>query len=279
MRSKHQQRVDEFMRLAQQEVPDYPVTELSEEVRILRAKLMHEEVMETINGGLGVSIHVELGGNLGTVRLSPENCRFVIDGKFDLTEIIDGCADVAVVTTGTLTACGIPDEPFQEEVDNNNLAKFGPGGHRREDGKWIKPPNHQPPRIKELLEEVKERCTEYLNDREKSFKRGTSSHSHVYLPYARGIAFREQGTGDKMLLVDNPISKWNGYLLRWRALTYDENLGVQKYAWMITRPATQLDRDRIMNTLREPQDANDGETMAYGPVVELSPGEENGNDN
>ena len=46
-RSEHQQRVDEFMRLAKQNLPAVP-TEPSEEVRLLRAKLIFEEAVETI---------------------------------------------------------------------------------------------------------------------------------------------------------------------------------------------------------------------------------------
>lgn len=39
----------------------------------------------------------------------------------------------------------------QQLVDENNLAKFGPGGYRRDDGKWIKPPGHKPPAIAKAL--------------------------------------------------------------------------------------------------------------------------------
>jgi predicted HAD superfamily Cof-like phosphohydrolase len=70
----------------------------------------------------------------------------------DLLQVIDGCCDIKVVTTGTLSAFGVHDSPFQQEVDRTNLAKFGPGGHRRDDGKWIKPPDWQPPRIQQILD-------------------------------------------------------------------------------------------------------------------------------
>ncbi|RME74113.1 MAG: hypothetical protein D6785_16225, partial [Planctomycetota bacterium] len=73
--------------------------------------------------------------------------------KPSLVEIADGCADIMVVTTGTLSACGISDIPLQEEVDQNNLSKFGPGGYEREDGKWVKPPDHKPPKILKILED------------------------------------------------------------------------------------------------------------------------------
>ena len=55
-RSPHQQMIDAFMRGGNQRVPMFP-TEPSDAEKILRATLMFEEVMETING-LGVMIVV-----------------------------------------------------------------------------------------------------------------------------------------------------------------------------------------------------------------------------
>lgn len=147
-RSPHQRMVDEFMVRAKQELPLKP-TIPGEAVRRLRAKIILDEVIETIHG-LGFDV-VLTGGH-----------RILAEGNFelsnaghippDLDEIVDGCADIKVVTTGTLSACGVPDELVQLEVDINNLAKFGPGGYRREDGKWVKPPTHKPPRIREIIE-------------------------------------------------------------------------------------------------------------------------------
>jgi hypothetical protein len=72
-----------------------------------------------------------------------------------MVELVDGCCDLSVVTIGTLSACGVSDDPFLMEVDQNNLDKFGDGHSYREDGKLIKPPDHQPPRIEELLEDIR----------------------------------------------------------------------------------------------------------------------------
>jgi predicted HAD superfamily Cof-like phosphohydrolase len=68
-----------------------------------------------------------------------------------MVEIVDGCADVIVVTTGTLSACGVADSAVQNEVDQANLRKFGPGSYKREDGKWMKPPDFRPPDIEAVL--------------------------------------------------------------------------------------------------------------------------------
>ena len=147
-KSDHQIRVEEFMRLAAQTVPFKPVVP-PRETRYLRAKIIFEEALETI-AGLGFDVVIPRGS-----RTVMKDCyELSSDGHTppDLIEIVDGCADLRVVTTGTLSACGVPDKLVQFEVDQNNLAKFGPGGYRREsDGKWMKPPGHKPPRVKEII--------------------------------------------------------------------------------------------------------------------------------
>jgi predicted HAD superfamily Cof-like phosphohydrolase len=182
VRTQHQQRVDEFMRLAKQELPDRP-TLPDEKTRKLRAKLILEEALETVvELGFDVFAHdkiVEKG--LGCLQLKPNK-------KENLEGIADGCADILVVTTGTFSACGLDDNPIQIEVDINNLAKFEHrcpkcgeflqpddkseetglaldeyrcqecgnvfvSGYHNEYGKWVKPPTHKPPRIEEIIDE------------------------------------------------------------------------------------------------------------------------------
>ena len=156
-KSMHQRRVDSFMVKAEQNLPLEP-TVPTEAERLLRAKIIFEETLETIRDGLGVDVWIS-GTTLGVsweaaVTQMADRARFTVERPFDMVETIDGCCDIKVVTTGTLSAIGVPDDPFQLLVDNNNLDKFGPGGYRREDGKWIKPPTHQPPKIKELLAQL-----------------------------------------------------------------------------------------------------------------------------
>lgn len=142
--TEHGQRIRDFMKLAGQECPPKP-TLPSEEVRKLRARLILEEALETITA---LGIHVMLDG----VSLQQRDYELVANCEPNLVEIVDGCADISVVTIGTLIACGVPDDPILREVDLNNLAKFGPGGYRDAGGKWIKPPNHQPPRIGHIID-------------------------------------------------------------------------------------------------------------------------------
>jgi predicted HAD superfamily Cof-like phosphohydrolase len=142
-KSGHQLRVEEFMKKAGQSVSEIPSLR-SADIRRFRAKMILEEALETIQA---------LGFN---VIMKPFDLELEISAhqthEPNLIEIADGCADIKVVTTGTLSALGISDIPLQEEVDKNNLAKFGPGAYRREsDGKWIKPPGHKPPDIEGVL--------------------------------------------------------------------------------------------------------------------------------
>lgn len=137
MKSEHQQKVEQLMLHADQELPKFPC-EPTAKVKILRARLILEEALETIEA-LGVTHNIQ-------------DPQFDISGHdFNLVEVIDGCCDIKVVTTGTLSACGVDDMFYQHEVDMNNLLKFGPGGYKDEHGKWIKPPDHKPPNIKGLL--------------------------------------------------------------------------------------------------------------------------------
>ena len=140
-RTPHQQRIDEFMRKAGQDVPDKPcIPDAS--TRILRAKLILEEALETVRA-LGVGVDVCSPYTPGkSVLLTDDdvNLEFKATGEVDVEGVVDGCA-------------GIADQPILEEVDAANLRKFGPGGYRREDGKWIKPADWTPPDIMARLAE------------------------------------------------------------------------------------------------------------------------------
>jgi predicted HAD superfamily Cof-like phosphohydrolase len=100
------------MVLAGQDLPDRP-TIPTKEVAALRARLILEEALETC-AALGFPDVEVLQGDfdLGPMHDEP-----------DLVMILDGCADLSVVTIGTLSALGVNDEPLLALVDENNLAK------------------------------------------------------------------------------------------------------------------------------------------------------------
>lgn len=156
--SLHYKRVREFMKKAGQPTPDILVEELSLDQRLTRARLLFEECMETISG-LGVSVYCQ---EVRVNEPSEEDFEFLVETPFNLAEVIDGCFDILVVTTGTLVALGMPDLCGQNMVDENNLAKFGPGGYRNENGKWIKPPGHKPPDIEGLIAETRRQQQQYF---------------------------------------------------------------------------------------------------------------------
>ena len=143
MPTPHYKRVLAFMRRAGQEAPLSPVIP-DAGTRVLRAKLMLEEALETVRA-LGVSVCMR------GAEVSMDGLVFEDTGDPSIEEVVDGCADISVVTVGTLIAFGVDDEPVLEEVDGANLRKFGPGARVRQDGKWIKPPDWVPPDIKGVL--------------------------------------------------------------------------------------------------------------------------------
>src|SRR5436309_8485177 len=67
----------------------------------------------------------------------------------DLPAIAKELADLLYVVYGTAVSCGIDLEPVFREVHRSNMSKVG--GHKRADGKWVKPPGYSPARIQPIL--------------------------------------------------------------------------------------------------------------------------------
>jgi len=144
MPTNHYKRVKAFMEKAGQATPQN-VTIPDDHTRVLRARLILEEALETVQA-LGISVQVKNEDvTIDTCKLSPNK-------PVDVEGVADGCADISVVTIGTMIAFGIDDEKLLQEVDEANLRKFGLGGYAREDGKWMKPPDWTPPDIAGVLE-------------------------------------------------------------------------------------------------------------------------------
>lgn len=144
-RSPHETRVHQCMALWQQrtpilpEIPDLPT-------RILRARLILEEAFEYVRDS-GLAAYID--GDMDTpVRF--DELVITENGQPDLVGMVDGLADLSVVTVGSFIACGVRAEPILEVVDHNNLLKAA-GGHVDEHGKFIKPEGHKPPPILTML--------------------------------------------------------------------------------------------------------------------------------
>ncbi len=67
----------------------------------------------------------------------------------DLPSIAKELADLLYVVYGTAVSLGIDMEPVFQEVHRSNMSKVG--GHKREDGKWVKPPTYSPAQLDGLL--------------------------------------------------------------------------------------------------------------------------------
>ena len=118
------------------------------EERLLRAKLIFEEALETI-AALGVGVYQS--------RITNE-FEFHNNGEENYVpkEVLDGVADLAVVANGTLLCCGLHTvfpEALQR-VDENNWSKVKDGVIRNADGKYQKPPGYKPVVLDDLIERV-----------------------------------------------------------------------------------------------------------------------------
>src|SRR5919197_2553395 len=67
----------------------------------------------------------------------------------DIEAVAKELADLLYVVYGTAVSCGIDMTPIFREVHRSNMSKQG--GHRRADGKWIKPPDYSPARLQPIL--------------------------------------------------------------------------------------------------------------------------------
>jgi predicted HAD superfamily Cof-like phosphohydrolase len=68
----------------------------------------------------------------------------------NLAAVAKEMADLLYVTYGTAVSYGIDMEPVFQEVHRSNLSKIG--GHKRADGKWVKPPTYSPADIDAIVE-------------------------------------------------------------------------------------------------------------------------------
>ena len=70
--------------------------------------------------------------------------------KGDMVKAIDALCDLQYVINGGAVEWGIDLEPYDDEVHRTNMLKKD--GPVRADGKKLKPPGWQPPRIKDVLD-------------------------------------------------------------------------------------------------------------------------------
>ena len=69
----------------------------------------------------------------------------------DIVEIADGLGDLLYVIYGCAISFGIDMEDIFAEIHASNMTKVG--GHKREDGKWIKPDTYRKADLSGILKE------------------------------------------------------------------------------------------------------------------------------
>ena len=145
--NKLQSQVKEFMLKAGQSCPEKPA-EPSEDVRILRVRLLLEEVLEFAEAS-GVEIRDRCSDADGIYM---DNLIFNIN-RFQNTDIVgvaDALADINYVSYGAAIAYGLDMEPLEDSVHENNMTKFS-DGYIDENGKLRKGPSYKPVDLTELV--------------------------------------------------------------------------------------------------------------------------------
>ena len=104
---------------------------------------------------LGAPGSLEAGSFPAELRIrliEEEASEFAVAARAgDVVGVLDALCDLLYVTYGAAVSLGVDIEPFFEEVHRSNMAKVG--GTRRPDGKWLKPPDWQPPDLARILRE------------------------------------------------------------------------------------------------------------------------------
>lgn len=121
----------------------------SVEVRVLRARLIMEEAIETCLA-MGIEVRARYKDSDKFFESKDDLLFSPAAGlsafQLDIGNIIDGCCDTIYVCVGTMCALGAPDVPHLEEVCIRNNAKFPDGvAITDENGKFQKPEGWEPP--------------------------------------------------------------------------------------------------------------------------------------
>lgn len=128
IRQLEQAEIRQFMIKMGQTVRTIPTTNIPQDEKALRIRLLREEVEEF-------------------AKAVKEN---------NLVEIADALADIQYVLSGAANTFGIDLASVYDEVHKSNMDKLWENGmiHKDEGGKVIKPPNWQPPDIKTVLRKL-----------------------------------------------------------------------------------------------------------------------------
>jgi predicted HAD superfamily Cof-like phosphohydrolase len=79
----------------------------------------------------------------------------------DLPNLAKEIADLLYVVYGTAVSYGIDMDPVFVEVHRSNMTKVG--GHKREDGKWVKPATYSRANIEPIIQQQQAHNQEVLS--------------------------------------------------------------------------------------------------------------------
>ena len=104
----------------------------------MRTKLIEEETKEAVQETLWQTASDALG-----------------NPQIDKAELTKELADLLYVTYGFAVTFGLPIDEVFERVHRSNMSKLGDDGKPiyRDDGKVLKGPNYQPPKLDDLFDE------------------------------------------------------------------------------------------------------------------------------
>jgi len=117
------------------------------EVRLLRVRLLIEEMAETFDAMAGERLS-EVWAEMAVEKFASFGVEY--PHPKDIEGIADGLADLIVVAIGTAQAYGIDLRPVFDEVHAANMRKLD--GPKRADGKQLKPEGWKGPDIRAALD-------------------------------------------------------------------------------------------------------------------------------
>lgn len=129
----------------------------NEKVRLLRFRLLFEELME-FGRSIGLNDLHELSQEEFEKMVSETMDSFYIDeyAPCDLVEAADALGDIDYVCQGANLTFGFPAADVIQEIHRANMSKLGADGRpiKNEHGKTVKGPNYVPPDIGAILRQA-----------------------------------------------------------------------------------------------------------------------------
>lgn len=145
----HDTPVREFHEVFDHPVSYDPKVVPSIESRVLRIRMIAEELLETARA-MGLTLACVSGDTEAedTVQVAVD-----ADLVYDPVETADGFGDIRYLVDGGNLICGFPGDLVLAEIHRSNMSKAGADGKpvRREDGKVLKGPNYFKPDIRRVL--------------------------------------------------------------------------------------------------------------------------------